>query len=245
MRQSLPLWLKVGVFVVFGLTSPPSPAQVVTGSLVGTIRDTSGAVVPNAEVTVTNTKTGVSLHLKSNEAGDYVAPYLEPGTYSVTAKSQGFQTTVSANNDVQVNETRRVDLALSLGSTTQTIQVSGAALAVQTETTSYQAQLNERLIDAVPNVNRNPWYYAALLPNVIKPLNLGGNDTQSTMALGVGIDARTGAYSAFAINGGQPFSNDLRLDGVSVLGSGWQSAVVNPNTDGITEVRVITNDYSA
>src|SRR5438132_13152526 len=128
MRQSLPLWLKVGVFVVFGLTSPPSPAQVVTGSLVGTIRDTSGAVVPNAEVTVTNTKTGVSLNLKSNQAGDYVAPYLEPGTYTVMGKLQGFQSTISANNDLQVNETRRVDLVLAPGSTTQTIEVSGAAL---------------------------------------------------------------------------------------------------------------------
>src|SRR5262249_7449177 len=135
MRQSVPLWLKVGVFVVFGLTSAPSPAQVVTGSLVGTIRDTSGAVVPNAEVTVTNAKTAVSLNLKSNGAGDYVAPYLEPGTYSVTAKSQGFQTTVSASNDLSVNETRRVDLVLAPGSTTQTVEVAGAALAVQTETT--------------------------------------------------------------------------------------------------------------
>src|SRR6266542_5509633 len=122
MRQSVLLWLGVGVFVVFGLASVRSSGQVVTGSLVGTIRDASGAVIPNADITVTNQKTGVSLNLKSNEAGDYVAPYLEPGTYSVTAKSQGFQTAVSANNDVMVNETRRVDLALSLGSTTQTIQ---------------------------------------------------------------------------------------------------------------------------
>jgi hypothetical protein len=163
----------------------------------------------------------------------------------VTAKAQGFQTTVSADNNIQVNETRRVDLALSLGSTTQVVEVSGVALAVQTESTSYQAELNERLIDAVPNVNLNPWYYPALLPNVVKPLNLGGNDTQTTLALGVGIDSRTSSYSAFAINGGQPFSNDLRLDGISVLGSGWNAAVVNPNTDGINEVRVITNDYSA
>src|SRR5262249_23576427 len=51
--------------------------------------------------------------------------------------------------------------------------------------------------------------------------------------------------SEFSINGSQPFNNDLRLDGISVLGSGWNAAVVNPNTDGITEVRVITNDYSA
>src|ERR1051326_3937916 len=106
MGQGVLLCLRVGVFVVFAL---PTFAQVVTGSLVGTIRDASGAVIPNADITVTNTKTGVALNLKSNQAGDYVAPYLEPGTYSVTAKSQGFQTAVSANNDVMVNETRRVD----------------------------------------------------------------------------------------------------------------------------------------
>lgn len=245
MRHNVSLWVQVGALVVFGLVSASGFGQVVTGTLVGTIRDSSGAVVPNADVTVTNQNTGVSLNTKSNQVGDYVAPYLGPGSYSVTVKLPGFQTTVSANNDVSVNETRRVDLVLSPGVETQTVEVSGQTLALQTESTSLQANLNERLLEAVPNLNRNPWYYGALLPNVVKPLNLGGNDTQSTMALGVGIDARTGAYSAFSINGGQPFSNDLRLDGVSVLGTGWQAAVVNPNTDGISEVRVITNDYTA
>src|SRR5216117_1611887 len=125
MRCRLPLWVQAGFFVVFSLMSVSGFGQVVTGTLVGTIRDSSGAVVPNADVTVTNQRTGVSLNTRSNQVGDYVAPYLGPGTYSVTAKLQGFQTTVSANNEVQVNETRRVDLVLSPGVGTQTVEVSG------------------------------------------------------------------------------------------------------------------------
>src|SRR5690242_1862317 len=82
----------------------PSFAQVVTGALVGTIRDSTGAVVPNSTVTVKNQETGVSLELKTNGAGEYVAPYLKPGVYSVAARAEGFHTVLSDNNQVHVNE---------------------------------------------------------------------------------------------------------------------------------------------
>lgn len=251
MARNAHLQLRLSFFVVFvlmmGLQSP-SFGQVVTGTLVGTIRDSSGAVVPNADVVVTNVKTAVSLNLKSNQVGEYAAPYLEPGTFSVTAKAPGFRTAVSENNDLGVNETNRVDLVLSLGKSDEKIVVSAAAETIQTETSSVQGAVDATLLDAAPNVNRNPWNYAGLLPNVVRSGNGGARggaaDTQSTQSFGVGIDSRL-SYSSFAINGSQPFNNDIRLDGISVAGTGWNAAVINPNNDGIGEVRVITSDYSA
>lgn len=251
MTRTALLWFRLGCFVAFAMTlglQAPSFAQVVTGTLVGTVRDSSGAVVSNADIVVTNVKTGISVNYKTNQVGDFVAPYLEPGTFRVTARAEGFKTQVAENNDLNVNETKRVDLMLSPGRSDETVQVYGGAETIQTETSSVQGAVNEKLLDAVPNVNRNPWNYAALLPNVIRSGNGGSTggaaDTQNTQSLGVGIDSRL-TYSSFAINGSQPFNNDIRLDGISVMGSGWNAAVVNPNPDGISEVRVITSDYSA
>jgi trimeric autotransporter adhesin len=253
MTANVHVRLRLAFFVMFALAIGPSTpgfAQVVTGNLVGTIRDSSGAVVPNADVVVTNVKTGQSLPVKSNQVGEYVAPYLEPGTFSVTVKAPGFKTVVAENNDVSVNETQRVDIVLPPGQSNEKVEVTAGTETIQTETSSVQGSLDETLLSgAVPNLNRNPWNYAGLLPDVIRSGNGGSTGTAAdsssgTQTLGVGIDSRE-TYSSFAINGSQPFNNDLRLDGISVMGSGWNAAVINPNVDGIGEVRVITNDYSA
>src|SRR6202167_37896 len=214
MTANVHVRLRLAFFVMLALTTGlPTPgfAQVVTGNLVGTIRDSSGAIVPNADVTVTNVKTAVSLNLKSNQVGEYVAPYLEPGTFRVTVKAPGFKTVVAEHNDVSVNETQRVDIVLTPGQSSEKVEVTAGTETIQTETSSVQGSLDETLLSgAVPNLNRNPWNYAGLLPDVIRSGNGGSTGTaadssSSTQTLGVGIDSRE-TYSSFAINGSQPFN---------------------------------------
>ena len=94
----------------------------------------------------------------------------------------------------------------------------------------------------MPNITNNPFYFATLQAGVVPRSAL--NDTQSVNSFGIGIDGRR-TFSAIAINGGQAFTNDIVLDGVSVQGSAWNEAAVVPNTEGIQEVRTIINNFSA
>src|SRR3954468_14931381 len=96
--------------------------QAVTASLVGTITDASGAVVVNAKIVITETNTGVSRTINTNESGNYALPNLPPGMYAVTAEQAGFKKATRAGVDVPVNTTVRVDLALEPGQITETVQ---------------------------------------------------------------------------------------------------------------------------
>ncbi|MCI0623696.1 MAG: TonB-dependent receptor, partial [Acidobacteria bacterium] len=217
-------------------------SQVITGTLVGTVRDSSGAVVAGAKVKVTNQNTGISYEQTSNEAGNYVFPYLPPGMYRVSAESAGFRTAVSMDNSVKVSETTRVNFGLVVGEITETIEVRGDALQLQTETSSVQNVIEERVIQTVPNITHNPFYYASLQPGVVGRASF--NDTQGVAAFGIGSLGRR-FFSALSINGGQAFTNDIQLDGLSTQGSAWNEAAVLPNPEGIQEVRTIINNFSA
>jgi hypothetical protein len=108
-------------------------AQYDTGSLVGVIQDSSGAVVPGATVTVTNKATGAVFTATSGGAGEYEAPSLHTGTYKITAERSGFNTAVADNILVSVGVRQHIDLTLAVGQTATTVEVSDVALQLETD----------------------------------------------------------------------------------------------------------------
>src|ERR1035437_881487 len=124
----------------------PAAAQVDRGAIVGTVTDPSGARIANARITITSLETSQSVHLTTNEEGNYNANLLKIGTYSVSATKQGFGKTVQASVDVAVNQSVRVDLVLKLGAASETVEVTGAAPLLQTESSSLGTIETERRI---------------------------------------------------------------------------------------------------
>ncbi|MGH9427022.1 MAG: carboxypeptidase regulatory-like domain-containing protein, partial [Terriglobia bacterium] len=217
-------------------------SQVITGTFVGNVRDSSGASIVGAKVTLLNQNTGIPFETLSNDRGEYVLPYLPPGTYRLSTEFSGFRTAVSLGNLLEANQTLRVDFKLQPGEISERIEVTADAAQLQTETTSVEGMVDERIIKAVPNINHNPFYFATLQPGVVGRNAL--NDTTSSSSFGIGLYGRQ-AFSAISINGGQTFTSGVQLDGVSVQGTAWNETAVIPNPEGIQEVRVITNNLSA
>src|SRR5271154_2261224 len=125
-----------GVLLWLVSTALAGWAQVDTATVVGTIRDSSGAVVPNVTVTATETDTGVKLTVKSSTEGNYVLTPLRIGRYSVSAQATGFQTEIRENIVLDVQQNLRLDFQLHVGSVTQTAEVSSQATLLDTETAS-------------------------------------------------------------------------------------------------------------
>src|SRR5262245_50789420 len=132
--RPFPLIVVEFFFILFAL--PLATAQVDRGGIVGTVIDQTGALVPGVQVIVTNISTNQVTTVTTDDQGNYAATLLRIGTYSVEAEKSGFQKTLRPGVDVAVNQTARVDLTLKVGSTGQTIEVSGAAPLLQTEAAS-------------------------------------------------------------------------------------------------------------
>src|SRR5436190_10473338 len=231
--------------LLFGLIfSGLSFAQIKSGTIVGTVTDPSGAVVPGAEITVTDQGTNVSSATLSDKSGAFTVPYLQPGTYTVSVEKAGSGLTkYSATNiSLATGQTVKIAATMAMGASMQTVNVSAAAVELQTSNAAVQGITNEITIQAIPNLTHNAFNYAALQAGVVPRGAFG--DTQSTTSWGIGIDGRRQA-SAIGIGGGAAFSNDIQLDGVSIQGSAWNETAVLPNMDSLQEVRTITNNYSA
>lgn len=175
-------------------------AQIRSGTITGLVTDSTGAVVPGASVTVTNEDTQVSQKFVSDAAGEYVSPYLEPGRYTVTVESKGFSVFRQIGTVLTAGQRVEVNAKLQVGSTATTVQVQAQGVALQTETTSVQGSVSSTVIEAVPDVNHNPFYFATLLPGVV------AHDEQlssmTAYSFGVGMYSRD-RLSAFSINGAQ------------------------------------------
>jgi len=132
------------------------------GQITGEVKDPSGALVPNATITATNTATNVARTTQTNSAGLYVFPDLIPGPYQVRAATAGFQTAVTSNIELQVQQTARVDFALSVGQATQTVDVSANAALLATENATVGTVIEEQRIMDLPLNGRSYFSMVAL-----------------------------------------------------------------------------------
>ena len=220
------------------LTAPAALfGQVDRGGIIGLVTDRGGARVPSALVTVTNLATNQSVTATTDEDGQYAANLLRIGSDSVTVEKQGFQKAIEAHVEVGVNQMARVDIALHVGSTTESVQVTSAAPLLQTEASSLGTIETERRISELPLNGRNFIQLAYLGP--------GANAGQTGTNVSGGVFENERANEGVSVNGLRVSNNNFLLNGVDNNEFGLGGVVVLPPPDAIQEFRTEENSMSA
>jgi hypothetical protein len=215
----------------------PALAQFDTATVVGTVRDTSGAVVPGAKVTLTNAGTGISLVKQSAADGNYEFPAVRPGTYVVTAEQVGFAMALVDNVQIEVGARRRVDLQMPVGQVTEKVEVTASSPLLETDSSQRGQVISGDQTRALPLLSRE-YSSLALLTTGVK---LGGS------SLTTGNTPREGAFN---VNGLRSVFNNFLIDGVDnnaygTSNQGFSNQVMQPAPDAIGEFKVVTNNMSA
>jgi hypothetical protein len=228
------------VAVLFLFLGVQLQAQYDNGSLVGTIRDSSGAAVPGAAVTITNTATGITTKETTNGSGDYEVPSLRVGTYTISVSAAGFSDAVAKNISVSVGVRERIDLAVQVGATQTSVEVSDVALQVETESSQRGQTVTGYQSAALPLVSRN---YSDLLGLVT------GSRQAPTAATTSSINSlvRAGAYN---INGQRSVFNNFLLDGIDnnaygESNQGFDNQIIAVPPDSVAQFQIVTNNESA
>ncbi|MGC2698224.1 MAG: carboxypeptidase regulatory-like domain-containing protein [Candidatus Angelobacter sp.] len=207
-------------------------AQDATGRIVGNAYDQTGAVIPGVHVKVTNTATLVTREAITDSAGYYQVLSLPIGAYTVSADHKGFNPIVTNANKLEINQSLKIDLKLTIGTNTESVTVEATAATVETINPTMGSTITEREIANAPLNGRNVLDLALLQPGVLPADNPGNAGTKS-------------ANTAFSISGGRNDSNTFLLDGGAnndLLNNG---AVYNPNPDAVQEFKVLTSNFGA
>jgi len=218
------------------LTGRIAIAQVDQGAINGVVKDPSGALVPGAQVTLTNTDTNFVLQGKSDAKGEYSFSPIKIGKYTVSATAPGFEITTQENVVVNIQDRLNIDITLKPGGAKETVTVTGAPPMLQTESATVGQTMDTDTINATPLNGRN-WVYIAQLTSGVTPgLAAGG--------------ARGGGTGDFSANGQRTTQNNFILDGVdnNVNVDDFQNGAsynVRPPPDALAEFKLDTSDYSA
>jgi len=233
MRQNRAALLLVVLLVV--LAAPSAQAQVLYGSVVGTVQDASGAIVPGATVTITNTGTSQALETTTAPNGAYSIPNVLPGTYNLKISAPGFRAYSEENITITANTVRRVDVTLTLGQITETVTVQAAALALQTEKTDISVEITGQVLTNIPIPRyRN---YQSLI-NLVPGATPGQfqNSIQASPARALSVN----------FNGVNRNNNATRIDGaLSVYLWLPHHAAYVPPVETIETVNISTNNFDA
>jgi hypothetical protein len=216
-------------FLVCAVSVGLAYGQVSTGQILGTVTDPSGSVIPGASVTVTNVGTGVVWRTTSDTQGEYKVPQLPIGNYTVTVKAAGFSQVKTVPQTLDINHSLLINVKLSIGGTTQTVEVTTTAPQVETQSPTVGTLVTGPPIQNLPLNGRNTLSLAITMPGVV-PTPGAGN---------------TAGSGEFSIAGGQPDSVLYLLDGGINNSVSSNEVVFNPNPDTIAEFRVLENNYTA
>jgi hypothetical protein len=230
----------VTLLALLGSFSFPLAAQVATAEVSGTVFDTTGAAVANAKVTATNVATNVSRDTVSDNSGNYILSFLQPGDYTLTVEAPGFRRLVQTGVALQINQQARVDLTLQLGQVAETLEVTGQAPLLESESSSLGTVVNQKLVNALPLNGRNFIQLAILSPGV----NGVGYSATGTIMSGTRPDDRRPGTEIFS-NGNREGSNNFLYDGIDDNERLTLSIVLRPAVEAVREFKIQTNLYSA
>src|ERR1017187_2179105 len=155
-RTCYRLWPLLGVLLFATLLSDRVWAQEVTATVSGRVTDSSGAVVPGVSVEVKNTQTNQVISAKTDASGNYVAPYLHPGTYDITAEATGFKKFIQTGLVLSVNQAATLDIGLQLGTVNEEVTVSAQALMLDVANADRGTVMDTNSVDELPLNARNP-----------------------------------------------------------------------------------------
>jgi Carboxypeptidase regulatory-like domain/TonB-dependent Receptor Plug Domain/TonB dependent receptor len=217
-------------------------AQVVGGTIVGTVTDQSGAIVPRASILIKNLANGVNHTVTTDPVGFYTAPNLLPGTYEVTASAVGFASIVKSGITLTVGNQRMLNFTLNIGQVSEVVRVLAEASAIDLASSEVEAVVDSTTIRELPLNGRSWTDLATLQPGALAV------ETQSPFTAGSNRGNR-GFENEVAINGARPQQNNYRLDGISIedYANGGSGSVLGGNlgVDAIEEFSVLTTNMSA
>jgi hypothetical protein len=221
------------------LGSVPSPAraQAVSGTIVGSVTDPTGAVVANTKVTIINEGTGLTRTVTSDANGEYVAPSLPTGRYTVTAEIAGFKTLALSNIEVGVDQRVRIDLKLEVGAMTESVSITAESPLLQTSSSELGTTVTDDQIEALPLNGRNFVSLTRTVPGVLRGIPGSNIDGAGSLAWR--------ASASFSANGQRTRDNNFLLDGVDNNETWLQTVVIFPSVDALDEFKLQTSTYSA
>lgn len=223
--------------LIVALSGAAALGQVLYGTLTGTITDKTGAVLPNATVTVTNQGNGQIRTTITSGQGNYFLNDLLPGTYSVSVQAAGFSTFTQKTVVINLNQQVRIDATLQPGSVTQSVTVTGALPILQTETAEVNHEITSEQISQLPVTSSQGRNYQSLYTLIPGTDNVAEqNSTASNPSRAMSLN----------VNGVEDMSNTTRIDG-AINTYGWLPYLVAyvPPADAIQTVNIVTNSFNA
>src|ERR1017187_1538639 len=217
------------------LTVQPGFAQTTSGTIVGTVTDASGGVIPQTPVTLVNVSTTTKTESMTDASGYYQFVNVQPGSYKISITKQGFKQLSSAAFKLEVEGSTRVNLTLEVGSESQTVTVTAASPLIQAENTSIGSVVDERQTTELPLNGRNPMNLTALVPSVIPQ----GQSTGNTNS------ANPFAWGNYQIGGGMANQSQTYIDGAPVNTTYANLTSLVPTQDSLGEFKVDTNSLTA
>ena len=215
----------------------PSRAQVTSGTILGSIHDTTGAAISGAKVTITEINKGTTSTYQTDDTGNYNAPFLIPGTYRVTVEKEGFKRATTADVILDVDQKARLDFALEVGAVSQTMEVTASAPLVQADSAELGTVVTQRSVQMLPLNGRNFAQLVYLVPGVT-PGQQGEN-------LSGASSFNPRAASDFNALGSQANTNAWLVDGIDDNEYTFNTVMVQPSVESIGEFKVLTGTFSA
>src|ERR1051325_5208055 len=209
-------------------------SQTVTGTITGTVVDSTGAVAPNVSVTATELATNLIHRTQTTEAGVYTLSFLPVGSYNVTAEARGFKTSTLGPFRLDVNQTVREDIRLEVGQVSEKIEVTGTAAILQTESAQTGDIISGQQATELPLNGRNFVSLTLLVPGSINP-----------QPSNIQTAARNPTGGRPYVNGNREQSNNFLLDGVDINEPVGDLIGYTPNVDAVQEIQVLTGNANA